>query len=116
MPSYDREPIEPGSYGDPIANLTAWTPCVPGGTNFRTHSMQIDGADRVHFRPSIGAIFFAMIFFGIGAVIFYAGIAAAFDAHAKTKDAIVPILFGAIFGLPGTWLLYSMTRPIVFHR
>lgn len=116
LDAHPREPFEPGSLGDPVAKTTEWTPCKRGGSNFCTHVLVRRGPGRVAFRPTVGAIFFYVLFlaFGVFALVF--GLAAASAKNGNAGPFLVLLVFGLVFGGVGVSMTWSGTRPIVFDR
>lgn len=111
----DREPFDPASLQDPVALTTAWTPCRPRGTNFRTHVLRPPGPDRLAFRPALGAVLFCSTFIAAGVGIVVAMLSRAGPAT-PVSTYVVAAVFGLVFGGSGVAVLWSLARPIVFDR
>ncbi len=111
-----REPFEPGSMNDPVAIQTEWTPCKGGGANFCTHKLVEDTPERLHFRPTLGAILFGLVFLGVGALMGTILIRAIFSGAGSIGTELLFLFMGVVFGGLGAYLLWSGTRPIVFDQ
>lgn len=110
-------PVDPASFGDPLAELVEWTPANPGGANFRTHRLVPVSDRRLEFRSTLGARLFCWVFIGIGLV---APVAVWFVEKLEFNSwwASAPFWFATlvsvIFLLAGTFLLRELTSPVSF--
>jgi hypothetical protein len=113
-----REPFEPSSMNDPVAMQTKWTPCKRGGANFCTHKLVQDGPNRLHFRPTVGAVLFGLVFFGVGSTLIVVFVASLFTSQGPVGDKVTSLLIvslvGGLFAGVGANQLWSGTVPIVF--
>jgi hypothetical protein len=114
----EDDPFDPSQIGDPVAELTAWTPAKGGGANFRTRRLVMVTPNRIEFRASM----VTNIFFGsflLGGIGITAGV---FYFHFSTRtfmwssDTVLPLLAGIGFAVLGGCLLYFGTAPIVFDK
>ena len=99
----EGEPFDPSHLGDPVAQLTAWTPAKRGGANFRTRRLVMVTPNRIEFHASI----MAKIFFGIfllGGIGVAAGVSYfhfSTGTFTFTKDTVLPLLAGIVFAVVG---------------
>jgi hypothetical protein len=110
--------FDPGTLGDPVAKKTAWTPAKGGGANFRTHRLVTMSPERVEFRSSLGGKLFCLVFLVAGLAVM---VLVPFATYSEGKlgfnaETIFPVMFGSIFALVGGFMLYFMSRPVVFDR
>ena len=63
--------VDPSGFADPIAAKTQWTPLVPGGSNFATHTLVIGDGSRVELKPSTALKLFGAVFLlaGLGCTV-----------------------------------------------
>ncbi|MGD9033629.1 MAG: hypothetical protein PVJ69_01910 [Desulfobacteraceae bacterium] len=110
--------FDPSHLGDPVAELTAWTPAKGGGANFRTRRLVMVTSNRIEFRASIMAKIFFGIFLlggiGVAAGVSYFHFSA--GTFTFTKDTLMPLLAGIVFAVVGGCLLYFGTAPVVFDK
>lgn len=94
---------EPAGFGDPIAAKTQWTPLVPGGANFATHTLVLHEGSRVELKPSIALKLFGGVFLVVGLGCTLGGL-------------LVPQWFMILFGLPfaAVGLYVLKPRTILF--
>lgn len=79
--------VDSSRFGDPIAAKTQWTPLVPGGANFATHTLVVGEGSRLEFKPSLGLKLFGAVFLLVGVGCTLGGL-------------LVPQWFMVLFGLP----------------
>ena len=95
--------VDPAGFADPIAAKTQWTPLVPGGSNFATHTIVIGDGSRVELKPSTALKLFGAAFLltGLGCTI---------------GGLLVPEWFMVFFGLPfaAAGLYVLKPRTILF--
>lgn len=109
-------PIGPPKYTNhPIDSQTSWAPLTSGGSSFKTHKLKEIDSDRVEFRSTIGARFFAMIFGGIGLAASIGGLIALFASGVNNLPIGIGLtLFGGIFAAVGIHLYRKFDKPIIF--
>ena len=61
-----EEPVDPSVFQDPIALRTEWKPLEKGGSNFKTHNLEVRSESRIEYLPTRGALFFYSVFIGVG--------------------------------------------------
>ena len=115
-----REPVvDPASFNDPLALRTSWTPCVRGGTNFRTHKLDVSDPNCVRFLPALGTKLFGGLFLlvGLGVTV---GVTvsrlASGNALEINLDTLVPLVLGLVFTVVGGVMLAQFGKPIVFDK
>lgn len=116
-----RQPFEPRSLNDPVACLTAWTPCKSGGMNICTHKLARRGPDRVAFRPTIGACAYYGVILLSGGAVAVEGlrgliIGLASGAVDNPSGAVLGIIVGLVVAVLGARVMWSGTRSITFDR
>lgn len=113
-----RKRFDPSTISDPIAQQIAWTPAKPGGASFRTHKLVEIDANRLEFKPTVGARLFYLVFIVAGtiAVVAFATKHMASLLTSFSFSNILPIFFGFIFVAAGGFMWYFGTAPIVFDK
>jgi hypothetical protein len=91
---------DPSGFGDPIAGKTQWTPLVPGGANFATHTLVLQEGARVEMKPSTGLRLFGAAFLLAGAGCSLAGLLA---------PEWPLVVFGIPFAAAGIYVLWPRT-------
>ena len=95
----------------PIASTIDWSPLKGGGSNFKTHKLQLISERQASFGSTIGARLFAAIFAIIGAVVLVIGCV-------MTLGTLVPgiflVAFGSLFAGVGVWLYRQFDQAIFF--
>ena len=99
----DAAAIDARAFGDPIAEQTAWTPLVQGGSSFRTHQLTPVEPDGMAMTKTIQMMLFALVFLAVGLGIIIAGL---------SVDRWYLPLFGAIFAASGAYMIWP--RKILF--
>ncbi len=114
----DHDPFDPSRLGDPVADLTAWTPAKGGGANFRTLRLVMVSPHRMEFRASMVAkIFFgSFLLGGIGVAVGISAFHFSTGTFSFSTDTLLPLLVGIAFAAVGGCLLYFGTAPIVFDK
>lgn len=96
----ELEPFDPSVFNDPIANQTAWTPLVPGGSSFRTHRIIDHPPNGLEMTKTIWTYLFGLVFFVVGAGV-------AIGGALNQKWIAVP--FGAVFAIGGAAIGWPKT-------
>ncbi|MAO64775.1 MAG: hypothetical protein CL666_07220 [Balneola sp.] len=104
-------------FGDPLAKKIDWSPLKGGGTNFRTHTLTED-FNRLSYKASKGAMFFAGIFAAVGVLvpvfIIYGSIGSGAEIFAS--ENLIAAGFGSIFAIVGLYMFKLFTTPITFDK
>lgn len=114
----ERTPFDPSKFNDSLAMTTPWTPLKGGGTNFRTHQLVQMNYNRIEFKATLGAKFFAALFMTVGVAIpAWIG----YDTYQKTgilfqREILFTVLFGLLFFGIGALLFYSFAKPVIFDK
>lgn len=110
--------FDPSSFNDPVAMQTEWKPLKGGGSNLKTHKLVEVNYHRLEFQATIFARIFFIIFIiiGIGVVLFFSMNVIDWNDISVSFELIIPIVFGSIFTLVGSIMLYMGTAPIVFDK
>ena len=116
--SKSREPLDPSTFNDPVAETTDWMPLKGGGASFCTRRLTEAGAQRLEFKAVLGAKAFYLVFLftGIGVLVLFAGTLLEKGMSNFGLEDIFLLLFGCIFGTAGGCLYYFGTKPIVFDK
>ncbi len=111
----EREPVDPGRFGDPVAKATEWGPAQAGGMNFCTRKLVAVDETRLEFRASGRAQLLSAGFLlvGLSAVVDFARRAA---PGALGPQELIGILFGCVCMVGGGVSGYRGRVPIVFNR
>ena len=111
------EPIDPRLFGDELAERTAWTPAVRGGTNIGTHVLKMVPPHRLVFSGTWGATLFTGIFIVIGLAVMGGalGIATAGGGMA-TEELVGAIFFGLTFSGAGFFMRNHLCSRRTFDR
>ena len=109
-----KQPPDLTQFNDPLAEQTEWTPAKNGGTNIRTHKLVEKSPNRMAFRPTVGAMFFYLIFLFVGV-----GVSVGITVSALSKgnfkpELLIPIGIGCVFIVVGGCLTYFGSKPIIF--
>ena len=114
----DHDPFDPSQLGDPVAELTAWTPAKRGGANFRTRRLVMVTPHRIEFRASIVAkIFFgSLLLGGIGVAVGVSAFYFSTGTFSFSTDTLLPLLVGIAFAAVGGCFLYFGTAPVAFDK
>ena len=105
-------PFDASRFGDELALQTEWTPCKPGGTNFKSHQLVEVRYDRMEFKASTGMVLFSSLFIAVGGLMILIPLIAGEDGGAIAFLSLMGLLFGGV----GAWVLYSSTVPTVFDK
>ena len=108
--------FDPRCFRDPVAVHTHWYPAASGGTNFRTRCLKAISSDCLAFKPSLGAMLFALIFGLIGGALFLFMLVVLILSGKPSAEILLPMLFGVLFAGGGGLIWRHMTKPIVFDR
>lgn len=106
--------LNPAIFNHPLAEKTSWKPKASGGANFKTRTLKEVSSSELHYKGSIGGLFFALAFTIvpiIGIVIFLAS-----GFFSKDEGFTYAFLFIFIFPAVGIYLLYIHLRPIVLDK
>jgi hypothetical protein len=103
------ECTHPSVFDDPLAEKTAWIPLHKGGANFQTHKLVNVRRDRMELRASLGMVLFSLLFVLVGA-------SACIGALFTHNQPLFLALFGLVFLIAGSTMLYFSTNPVVFDK
>jgi hypothetical protein len=105
-------------FNDPLALTVDWGPVQRGGTNFRTHKLDLIDFQRIEFRPTLAARAFYFLFILVGL-----GISTGFTIlHIKNggmmfdTNLLLTVAMGMAFTGIGSYLYYAGARPVVFDK
>lgn len=102
---------------DTIKKQVDISPLKSGGSNFKTHSLKTLSPSKLVYKPSIGGVLFAFIFFAVGFGFIFFNLIPLFKINASTSNLNWMLLcFGAIFTLVGSLLFYYLNTPRVFDK
>lgn len=111
------EPFDPATLDDPVALQTEWSPLKAGGANFCTRKLVRVSSLRYEFRASLGAIFFYLLFSGIGLLVFSISLFQVIESgEIFTTETLIPGAVGLVFALIGGLMFYFGTKPVVFDK
>lgn len=110
--------VDPTRFHDPLALQTEWKPLKNGGANFQTNKLYEIGGNRLEFKASLGMKCFSGLFIvvGLGIAMFALRHKPAEIGDIWSKDFLVPIIVGLVFGLAGWAMAYSCAVPAVFDK
>src|SRR5689334_25441925 len=80
-------PVDPATFGDPLALRVLWTPSRAGGANFRTHRLVAKEQGRLEFRPNV-----PWLVIGVALLLVLAGA----GTHFSVLDLIGPAILAAV--------------------
>ncbi|MDP5172045.1 MAG: hypothetical protein NWR72_17500 [Bacteroidia bacterium] len=97
----------------PEASSVSWTSLKPGGTNFKTHRLQMASSHRVEFVSTPGARLFSVVFAVVGLGGLVVGSIIGFAVGGGLLG-LGMMAFGGIFLAVGVYMFRSFDRAIVF--
>ena len=107
--------VDTAAFNHPLAQDTDWYPMAGGGANFQTHRLDASNPDRLVFKCTPGAYWFAGIFCFVGVLGLVIPLAIFFTQGMQEWSLLLfAFFFGGIFFAAGSLMMYFMTIPRVF--
>jgi hypothetical protein len=113
-----RESIDDVDYeNSSVKNSIDTSPLIPGGSNFKSHTLIKKSSSILAYKPSIGGVLFCFIFLtiGLGAIITYT-LSYLKWITINIPDSWIMLIFGGAFSFVGGFIAYLWFKPRVFNK
>lgn len=112
-----EKPFNPMVFSDPVAQATAWTPLERGGTNFGSHGLVERDSLCFEFKTTLGMKVMYSFFLLFGPVVSFLPLLLLFLKTGHLRLQFTPnILFGLLFVVIGSFVIYKAEQPVVFDK
>ena len=109
------QPIDPASFGDPVAMKTDWTPFGGSGASYWPRTLVEAGSDRLKYRATVKSLLIGLALLAAGilgdlAIIF------GLSRGRFRRELLPPLGIGLSAAAAGVYVLYACTTPVVFDK